>query len=97
MLKAVRRTTLEENTLLVLSGRLRGYTEDRQGVRQLCKEYTRGEMIGIVEAITGVKQSKSYLSVRDSELCVIPRQLLEFLRSRSMVVMSKLISLLGHR
>ena len=47
--------------------------------------------------ITRVRKRKFYLSVRDSELCVIPQPLLEFLKSRSMVVMAKLISILGNR
>ena len=45
--------------------------------------------------ITRVRKRKFYLSVRDSELCVIPQPLLEFLKSRSMVVMAKLISILS--
>ena len=44
-----------------------------------------------------MRKRKFYLSVRDSELCVIPQPLLEFLKSRSMVVMAKLISILGNR
>jgi len=87
----------QENTLLLLSGRLRGYTVAKNGVKQLCGEYGRGDMVGIVDAITGVKQRKTYLSVRDSEICVIPGQLLEFLKARSMVVMTKLINILGKR
>ena len=49
------------------------------------------------QVITRVRKRKFYLSVRDSELCVIPQPLLEFLKSRSMVVMAKLISILGNR
>ena len=85
------------NTLLLLSGRLRGFTVDRSGSKQLSGEYGRGEMVGIVDAITGVTQRKTYLSTRDSEICVIPSQLLEFLKTRSMVVMAKLINILGNR
>ena len=50
-----------------------------------------------LQVITRVRKRKFYLSVRDSELCVIPQPLLEFLKSRSMVVMAKLISILGNR
>jgi lysophospholipid hydrolase len=85
------------NTLLVLSGRLRSYTVERSGSKQLYGEYGRGEMVGLVDAITGVKLKKTYLSTRDSEICVIPSQLLEFLKTRSMVVMTKLINILGNR
>ena len=85
------------STFLVLSGRLRGYTLTQSGERQLCGEYARGDMMGLVEVITRVKKKKFYLSVRDSELCAIPQPLLEFLKSRSMVVMAKLISILGNR
>ena len=90
----IRQTDLK--TLLVLSGRLRGYTVVK-GQRQLSGEYGRGEMVGLVDVITGKKQSKQYLSVRDSEVCIIPGELLEFLKSRSNVVMAKIISVLGNR
>ena len=84
-------------TFLVLSGRLRGYTMNQAGEKQLCGEYSKGDMMGLVEVITRVRKKKFYLSVRDSEICVIPEPLLEFLKSRSMVVMAKLISILGNR
>ena len=54
-------------------------------------------MVGLVDVITGKKQRKQYLSVRDSEVCIIPGELLEFLKSRSNVVMAKIISVLGNR
>ena len=84
-------------TYLVLSGRLRGYTLAQGGEKQLCGEYSRGDMMGLVEVITQVRKKKFYLSVRDSELCAIPQPLLEFMKSRSMVVMAKLITILGNR
>ena len=90
----IRQTDLK--TLLVLSGRLRGYTV-KSGQRQLSGEYGRGDMVGLVDVITGKKQGKQYLSVRDSEVCIIPGELLEFLKSRSNVVMAKIISVLGNR
>ena len=38
------------STFLVLSGRLRGYTHNNQsGEKQLCGEYSRGDMMGLVE------------------------------------------------
>ena len=85
-------------TLMVLSGRLRGYVLSQEtGERKLSGEYGRGDMVGLVDLITGVRQRKHYLSVRDSEVCVIPGELLEFLKSRSNVVMAKIISFLGNR
>ena len=87
----------QESTLLVLSGRLRGYTAEPGGEKRLRGEYGRGDMVGLVDVITGAARRKVYLSVRDSEVCVIPGQLLLFLRTRSMVVMSKLVSILSNR
>ena len=84
-------------TLLVLSGRLRGFTVSDNGDKKLSGEFGRGDMVGLVDVITGVRQNKQYLSVRDSEVCVMPGELLEFLKSRSKVVMSKIISVLGNR
>ena len=84
-------------TLLVLSGRLRGYTVGDDGERKLSGEYGRGDMVGLVDVITKVKRGIQYLSVRDSEVCVMPGEILEFLKSRSTVVMSKIISVLGNR
>ena len=84
-------------TMLILSGRLRGFTVGGDGERKLRGEYGRGDMVGLVDVITGVKQRKQYLSVRDSEVCVMPGELLEFLKSRSSVVMAKIIKVLGNR
>lgn len=42
------------------------------GDRKLRGEYGRGDMVGLVDVITGVRQKKQYLSVRDSEVCVMP-------------------------
>ena len=92
------RSAVDTKTLLVLSGRLRGYSlAAGSGERTLSGEYGRGDMVGLVDVITGVRQRKQYLSVRDSEVCVMPGELLEFLKSRSSVVMAKIITVLGNR
>jgi CRP-like cAMP-binding protein len=51
----------------VLSGRLRGYIlagEGAEGGKQLVGEYGRGDMVGIVDLITGSSLSATYLAVR---------------------------------
>ena len=48
------------STFLVLSGRLRGYTHNNQsGEKQLCGEYSRGDMMGLVEV--SLSQRDNYL------------------------------------
>ena len=96
-LEAGRAVGTDMKTMLILSGRLRGFSVGDDGERKVRGEYGRGDMVGLVDVITGVKQRKQYLSVRDSEVCVMPGQLLEFLKSRSSVVMSKIIKVLGNR
>ncbi|XP_023346328.1 neuropathy target esterase sws [Eurytemora carolleeae] len=84
------------SSYLVLSGRLRGYSV-KGDTRELVGEYGKGDMVGIVDVITGVKRTTSYLAIRDSEICMVPPQLLEYLKSRCSTVMSKLVSILGRR
>jgi CRP-like cAMP-binding protein len=54
-------------TFIVLSGRLRGYilaAGEGEGGKQLVGEYGRGDMVGIVDLITGSSLSATYLAVR---------------------------------
>jgi CRP-like cAMP-binding protein len=51
-------------TFIVLSGRLRGYTTVAGGAKQLVGEYGRGDMVGIVDLITGSSLGATYLAVR---------------------------------
>ena len=54
-------------TFIVLSGRLRGYIVapgDSGGAKQLVGEYGRGDMVGIVDLITGSSLAATYLAVR---------------------------------
>jgi len=85
-----------DSTYLVLSGRLRGYAY-RNHVKQLVGEYGRGDMVGIVDNITGTRRTTSYMAIRDSEICIVPPQILDFLKTRYTVVTNKLISILGRR
>lgn len=85
-----------DSTYLVLSGRLRGYSY-KNNVKKLVGEYGRGDMVGIVDVITGNKRTTSYLAIRDSEICILPPQLVDYLKTRYTVVTNKLISILGRR
>ena len=52
-------------TFIVLSGRLRGYTvAPGDSGKQLVGEYGRGDMVGIVDLITGSTLGATYLAVR---------------------------------
>lgn len=87
-------------TFIVLSGRLRGYTVAAaadSGAKQLVGEYGRGDMVGIVDLITGSSLEATYLAVRDTEVCIVPASLLEFLKIRCTAVLSKLVQVLGNR
>jgi len=85
-----------DTAYLILSGRLRGYKYNGEA-RELVGEYGRGDIVGIVDVITGVKRSTSYLAVRDTEICMMPPQLLDYLKKRCPSVMSKLVTVLGRR
>ena len=85
-----------DSTYLVLSGRLRGYIY-KDNVKKLVGEYGRGDMVGIVDVITGNKRTASYIAIRDSEICILPPQLVDYLKTRYNVVTNKLISILGRR
>ncbi|CAB4061762.1 NTE [Lepeophtheirus salmonis] len=83
-------------TYIVLSGRLRSFIN--AGIKkQMLNEYSRGDMVGLVDVVTSDNRYQTVMAVRDSELCKVPGQLLHLLKIRYPVVVSKLISLLGKR
>ena len=88
-----------DGVYVVLSGRLRAAIAKggTGGKKELVDEYIHGNMVGLVDVVTGTNRLTSVTAVRDSELCKVPANLLNLLKQKYPVVVSKLISLLGHR
>lgn len=84
-------------TYIVLSGRLRSVATLPSGKRELVGEYGKGDLVGIVEVITHTQRSSTVMAVRDSELAKLPDGLLEAIKVKYPVVVTRLIHLLGHR
>jgi len=85
-----------ESTYVVLSGRLRAVVQ-RDGRKEMVAEYGRGELCGIVETLTGAKRSTTLLAVRDTEIAKIPGGLINSIKLKYPIVVSRLINLLGKR
>lgn len=81
----------------VLSGRLRSVVTRPNGKKELKGEYGRGELVGIVEMVTGNPRSTTVMAVRDSELARLPEGLFNLIKLRYPIVVTRLIKLLGHR
>lgn len=86
-----------DSTYIVLSGRLRSVISRENGKKELIGEYGRSDLIGIVELLTLSKRSTTVMAVRDSELAKLPAGLLDVIKIKFPVVVSRLIHLLGHR
>lgn len=81
---------------IVLSGRLRSVITMKDGKRELVGEYGRGDLIGVVELVTQTLRSTSVIAVRDTELAIMPEGLLDTIKIKFPVVVTRLIHLLGH-
>ena len=85
-------------TYVVLSGRLRAVQQREEGRRkELVAEYGRGELCGIVETLTAARRSTTLLAVRDTEIAKIPAGLINSIKLKYPMVVSRLITLLGKR
>lgn len=67
------------------------------GKKELVGEYGRGDLVGIVETLTQNERSTTIMAVRDTELAKLPEGLLNAIKLRYPIVVSRLINLLGHR
>lgn len=83
-------------TYVVLSGRLRSVVQ-RNGKRELVAEYGRGELCGIIETLTGAQRATTLIAVRDTEIAKLPAGLINSIKLKYPVVVSRLINLLGKR
>uniref|UniRef100_A0A8C7N5X4 lysophospholipase n=1 Tax=Oncorhynchus kisutch TaxID=8019 RepID=A0A8C7N5X4_ONCKI len=71
-----------DSTFIVLSGRLRSVIAKDDGKKALTGEYGRGDLIGVVEALTHMNRATTVHAVRDSELAKLPEGALSSIKRR---------------
>ncbi|XP_035995703.1 patatin-like phospholipase domain-containing protein 7a isoform X2 [Fundulus heteroclitus] len=86
-----------DSTFIVLSGRLRSVIMKEDGKKELIGEYGRGDLIGVVEALTHQNRATTVHAVRDSELAKLPEGALNSIKRRFPQVVTRLIHLLGQK
>ncbi|XP_043205686.1 neuropathy target esterase sws-like isoform X1 [Amphibalanus amphitrite] len=86
-----------DSTYIVLSGRLRSVISHRDGRRELLGEYARGDLVGIVETLTQTERSTTVMAIRDTEVAKLSDGLINFIKLKYPIVVTRLIELLGHR
>ncbi|XP_072311392.1 patatin-like phospholipase domain-containing protein 7 [Eucyclogobius newberryi] len=84
-------------TFIVLSGRLRSVISKEDGKKELIGEYGRGDLIGVVEAVTHQNRATTVHAVRDSELAKLPEGALSSIKRKFPQVVTRLIHLLGEK
>ncbi|XP_053329786.1 patatin-like phospholipase domain-containing protein 7 isoform X2 [Spea bombifrons] len=86
-----------DSTYIVLNGRLRSVIRKDDGKKQLTGEYGRGDLIGVVEALTHQPRATTVHAVRDSELAKLPEGALTSIKRKFPQVVTRLIHLLGEK
>ncbi|KAK2888415.1 patatin-like phospholipase domain-containing protein 7a isoform X1 [Channa argus] len=86
-----------DSTFIVLSGRLRSVIRKEDGKKELIGEYGRGDLIGVVEALTHQNRATTVHAVRDSELAKLPEGALSSIKRKFPQVVTRLIHLLGQK
>uniref|UniRef100_A0A8C2D748 lysophospholipase n=1 Tax=Cyprinus carpio TaxID=7962 RepID=A0A8C2D748_CYPCA len=71
-----------DSTFIVLSGRLRSVIMKDDGKKELAGEYGRGDLIGVVEALTHLNRATTVHAVRDSELAKLPEGALNSIKRK---------------
>uniref|UniRef100_A0A672U5T7 lysophospholipase n=1 Tax=Strigops habroptila TaxID=2489341 RepID=A0A672U5T7_STRHB len=84
-------------TYIVLNGRLRSVIRVDDGKKHLTGEYGRGDLIGVVEALTNQPRATTVHAVRDSELAKLPEGALASIKRKFPQVVTRLIHLLGEK
>ncbi|XP_067353815.1 patatin-like phospholipase domain-containing protein 6 isoform X1 [Channa argus] len=84
-------------TYIVLNGRLRSVIRKANGKKELVGEYGRGDLIGVVEALTKQPRATTVHAVRDTELVKLPDGTLNNIKRRYPQVVTRLIHLLGQK
>ncbi|RXM97276.1 Neuropathy target esterase [Acipenser ruthenus] len=69
-------------TYIVLNGRLRSVIRKANGKKELVGEYGRGDLIGVVEALTRQPRATTVHAVRDTELVKLPEGTLNIIKRR---------------
>ncbi|ELK08100.1 Neuropathy target esterase [Pteropus alecto] len=69
-------------TYIVLNGRLRSVIQRGSGKKELVGEYGRGDLIGVVEALTRQPRATTVHAVRDTELAKLPEGTLGHIKRR---------------
>uniref|UniRef100_A0A7N8YIK3 lysophospholipase n=1 Tax=Mastacembelus armatus TaxID=205130 RepID=A0A7N8YIK3_9TELE len=69
-------------TYIVLNGRLRSVIRKTNGKKELVGEYGRGDLIGVVEALTRQPRATTVHAVRDTELVKLPEGTLNNIKRR---------------
>ncbi|KAM9447170.1 patatin-like phospholipase domain-containing protein 7 [Clarias gariepinus] len=86
-----------DSTFIVLSGRLRSVIMREDKKKELAGEYGRGDLIGVVEALTHMNRATTVHAVRDSELAKLPEGALISIKRQYPQVVTRLIHLLGQK
>ncbi|MGH0171918.1 UNVERIFIED_CONTAM: hypothetical protein FKN15_062138 [Acipenser sinensis] len=84
-------------TYIILNGRLRSVIRKANGKKELVGEYGRGDLIGVVEALTRQPRATTVHAVRDTELVKLPEGTLNIIKRRYPQVVTRLIHLLGQK
>ncbi|XP_042304294.1 patatin-like phospholipase domain-containing protein 6 isoform X6 [Sceloporus undulatus] len=84
-------------TYIVLNGRLRSVIQKGNGKKELVGEYGRGDLIGVVEALTRQVRATTVHAVRDTELAKLPEGTLNNIKRRYPQVVTRLIHLLSQK
>ncbi|XP_069465898.1 patatin-like phospholipase domain-containing protein 7 [Ambystoma mexicanum] len=92
-----RQSDKSDCTYIVLNGRLRSVIRKDDGKKQLTGEYGRGDLIGVVEALTHQPRATTVHAVRDSELAKLPEGALSSIKRKYPQVVTRLIHLLGKK
>ncbi|CAB4023879.1 patatin-like phospholipase domain-containing 7 isoform X2 [Paramuricea clavata] len=79
---------------IVLNGRLRSVVTQNKK-KELVGEHGRGELVGVVEALTQNPRMATVHAVRDTEVAILPDGLLNVIKHKYPQVVSRLIHLLG--
>ncbi|XP_053573914.1 patatin-like phospholipase domain-containing protein 6 isoform X2 [Bombina bombina] len=83
-------------TYIALNGRLRSVIE-HSNEKSVAMEHGRGELIGVVEALTHRPRATSVHAVRDSELAKLPEGTLNYIKKRYPQVVTRLIHILSQK
>ncbi|XP_065179581.1 patatin-like phospholipase domain-containing protein 7 [Sycon ciliatum] len=92
-----RQGDVADSLYIVLTGRLRSVVKHKADHKELVGEYGRGDTVGVAEVLTGAEYGTTVHAVRDTEIAVIPRGLLNYIKRQYPQVVSVLIHWLGQR